>query len=301
MYGQTETTLFATHSPMIAPFRAGTSVPIGRPMHGMRAYILDERLRPVREGAIGELYMAGLGVARGYLGRPDLTAERFVPDLFGGPGERMFRTGDLARWTPDGLVDFVGRADQQVKIRGFRVEPAEVEAALAGFPGLAHVAVAAHGARDGEKRLAAYVVPESAGVDVAALESHMIGLLPDYALPSSYTVLDALPLTLNGKLDRDALPVPDPDRRPAARRPRNATEQALCSIFQSVLDVPSVGIDDSFFELSGQSMQAIRLTMRIEQELGTRPDVSDLYDNPTPALLARRLEMLVAAHTGDSA
>ncbi|WP_234401859.1 amino acid adenylation domain-containing protein, partial [Thermobifida halotolerans] len=155
MYGSTETTLFATCSTVRAPYEAGTSVPVGFPMKDMRAYILDERLRPVPAGATGELYVAGTGVARGYLGRPDLTAERFVADPFTGAGERMYRTGDLARWTPDGQVDFVGRVDHQVKIRGFRVEPAEVEAVLAGHPAVSQVAVVAHESAPGEKRLGA--------------------------------------------------------------------------------------------------------------------------------------------------
>jgi acyl-CoA synthetase (AMP-forming)/AMP-acid ligase II/acyl carrier protein len=296
MYGQTETTLFATNSPMTAPFRGGTSVAIGSPMHGMRAYILDENLQPVGEAAVGELYVAGAGVAVGYLGRPDLTAERFVPDLFGSAGERMFRTGDLARWTSDGLVDFVGRADDQIKIRGFRVELGEVEAALAGYPGLAHVAVVAVEAGPDDKRLAAYVVPKAGEVDIQALRDHARNLLPDYAVPGSFSVLDDLPLTSNGKLDRRRLPAPDFEHLAEYRQPRTSTEEALCSVFASVLNVPAVGIHDSFFDLSGQSMQAIRLIMRVEQDLGIRPEISDLYSHPTPAQLAQRLETLTAEH-----
>jgi amino acid adenylation domain-containing protein len=296
MYGQTETTLFATNSPMTAPYRAGTSVPIGVPMHGMRVYILDENLQPVGDGAVGELYVAGAGVARGYLGRPDLTAERFVPDPFGSPGGRMFRTGDLARWTPDRLVEFAGRADDQIKIRGFRVELGEVEAALAGYPGLADVAVVAVEAEPGDKRLAAYVVPKAGEVDVPALREHAMGLLPDYAVPASFTVLDGLPLTTNGKLDRRSLPTPDFEQVAEYRQPRTPTEEALCAIFSDVLNVPAVGIHDSFFDLSGQSMQAIRLTMRIEQDLGIRQEIADLYSNPTPAQLAQRLDALAAEH-----
>ncbi|MEO6504171.1 MAG: non-ribosomal peptide synthetase [Jatrophihabitantaceae bacterium] len=294
MYGQTETTLFATNSPMTAPYRAGTSVAIGGPMQGMRVYILDEELRPVGDGVIGELYVAGAGVARGYLGRPDLTAERFVPDLFGGPGERMFRTGDLARWTSEGLVDFLGRADDQIKIRGFRVELGEVEAALASYPGLTHVVVVAVEAEPGDKRLAAYVVPKAGEVDVSALRSHATDLLPDYAVPASFSVLDELPLTANGKLDRRRLPAPTFEQVAEYRQPRTPTEEALCSIFADVLNVPAPGIHDSFFDLSGQSMQAIRLIMRVEQDLGIRPDISDLYSHPTPAQLAQRLETLTA-------
>ena len=294
MYGQTETTLFATNSPMTAPYQPGASVPIGVPMHGMRAYILDDSLQPVGDGEVGELYVAGAGVARGYLGRPDLTAERFVADLYGGPGERMFRTGDLARWTADHLVDFAGRADDQIKIRGFRVELGEVEAALAGYPGLADVAVVASESESGDKRLAAYLVARGGEVDVAAVRTHAADLLPEYAVPASYTVLDSLPLTTNGKVDRRSLPEPDFEQAAEYRQPRTATEEALCAIFADVLNVPAVGIHDSFFDLSGQSMQAIRLTMRIEQELGIRQEIADLYGNPTPALLAQRLDALTA-------
>jgi amino acid adenylation domain-containing protein len=300
MYGQTETTLFATNSPMTAPYRAGASVPVGRPMNGMAVYILDESLQAVPEGVIGELYVGGTGVARGYFGRPDLTAERFVPDPFGAPGERMYRTGDLARWTPDGLADFVGRADDQVKIRGFRVELAEVEAAVASYPGLAHVAVVARDFEAGDKRLAAYVVPEAGAgeIDVVALRAHVMDLQPEYAVPAAFTVLGALPLTANGKLDRTALPAPNFEHSSGYRAPRNPTEEAICAVFADVLGVPSVGIDDSFFDLSGQSMQAIRLVMRIEQELGTRPDIAELYDFPTPALLAQKIERVAVAHAG---
>ncbi|MPZ81292.1 MAG: amino acid adenylation domain-containing protein [Actinophytocola sp.] len=290
MYGQTETTLFTTTWQIAAPYEPDTTVPIGRAMDNMRVYILDKRLRPVAAGLEGELYVAGTGVARGYLGRPDLTAERFVPDPFTGSGERMYRTGDLARWTPAGLVDFIGRADGQVKIRGFRVELAEVEAVLARYPGVAHVAVVAHDLEPGDKRLAAHVVPESDRFDAVALRDYAADLLPDYMVPAAIAVLDSLPLTANGKLDRRALPMPMFGNAADYEAPRTPTEEALCAMFADVFGVSQVGVDDSFYDLSGQSMQVIRLIARVEQELGPRLEVIEVYDYPTPAQLAERVD-----------
>jgi amino acid adenylation domain-containing protein len=290
LYGPTETTLFATNSPITAPYRPGSTVPIGRPMDGMRVYVLDDRLRRVEAGVVGELYVTGAGVARGYAGRPDLTAERFVADPFAADatGERMYRTGDLARWTADGLVDFVGRADDQVKIRGFRVELAEVESVLARYAGVAHAVVVARDNEQGDKRLAAYVVPDGpAGeVDVPGLRAHVADALPEYMVPAAFTVLETLPLTPNGKVDRDALPAPDFENVSTYRAPRDATEETLCRIFADVLGVPQVGIDDSFFDLGGQSLLAMRLTLRVEAELGVRVPIAELFDAPTPIQLA---------------
>ncbi|GAA3748796.1 hypothetical protein GCM10022402_30030 [Salinactinospora qingdaonensis] len=291
MYGSTETTLFATHAPMTDPSDLGAIVPIGRPMEGMRAYVLDEELAPVADGEVGELYVAGIGVARGYFGRPDLTAERFVADPFTGSGERMYRTGDLARWTPAGLLDFVGRGDDQVKIRGFRVELAEVEAALTAYSGLSQVAVAAHEVEPGEKRLAAYVVTDSEQLDIADLRSYAQARLPDYMVPAAFTVLTALPLTPNGKVDRKALPTPDFDRSSAYRPPHTPTQQTLCTVFAEVLGVTRpVGIDDSFFELGGQSLLAMRLLLRIELEWGLKLGIEVLFDAPTVSLLAKHVD-----------
>ncbi|MEY9211894.1 non-ribosomal peptide synthetase [Thermobifida halotolerans] len=288
MYGSTETTLFATCSTVRAPYEAGTSVPVGFPMKDMRAYILDERLRPVPAGATGELYVAGTGVARGYLGRPDLTAERFVADPFTGAGERMYRTGDLARWTPDGQVDFVGRVDHQVKIRGFRVEPAEVEAVLAGHPAVSQVAVVAHESAPGEKRLAAYVVADGS---VAAVRAYASEALPDYMVPSAFVELDALPLTPNGKLDRRALPSPEPESTSTYQAPLTPVQETLCAVFADVLGVSRrVGIDDDFFELGGQSLLAMRILLRVELELGAKLPVEALFDSPTVALLSEKVE-----------
>ncbi|HEX6472279.1 MAG TPA: non-ribosomal peptide synthetase [Streptosporangiaceae bacterium] len=297
MYGATEATLFSTNAPMEAPYTAGATVPVGRPMDDITLHVLDDRLAPVPADVVGELYIAGRGVARGYFGRPDLTAERFVANPFGAPGERMYRTGDLVRVNDDGLLEFVGRANDQVKILGFRVELAEVESVLATSPGLAHVAVVARENRSGEKRLVAYVVAESGGagpggaeLDTAALRAHAKDALPEYMVPAAFVQVDGLPLTPNGKLDRRALPEPDFDTVSTYRAPQDARQEVLCSIFAEVLEVPRVGIDDSFFDLGGQSLLAMRLISRIRSVLDVDLPISVLFDAPTVAGLAGQLD-----------
>ncbi|GIH67787.1 non-ribosomal peptide synthetase [Sphaerimonospora thailandensis] len=297
MYGATEATLFSTHSPMTAPFEADTTVPVGRAMDDVRLYILDERLDQVPAEVVGELYIAGRGVARGYHGRADLTAERFVADPFAGPGERMYRTGDLVRRTPEGLLDFVGRANDQVKILGFRVELAEVEATLAACPGLAHVAVVARENGQGDKRLVAYVVPVGAAPDVPALRAHARASLPEYMVPAAFVVVDVLPLTANGKLDRRALPEPDFESALTYRAPLNPRQEVLCSIYAEVLGVPRVGIDDSLFDLGGQSLLAMRLVSRIRTALGVTVPIGVLFDAPTVAGLDEHIENLTRQET----
>ncbi|MFF4986593.1 amino acid adenylation domain-containing protein [Streptosporangium saharense] len=289
MYGATETALFVTHGPMTAPYTEDGAVPVGGPLDDVRLRVLDENLTPVPPGTVGELYVGGSRLARGYAGRADLTAQSFVADPFAGPGERMYRTGDLVRLTPGGQVDFVGRAGDQVKIRGFRVEPAEIEAVLAQHPGLAHVAVVARQVEPGDRRLAAYVVPGPGPVDVEALRAHAARTLPDYMVPAAFVVLDALPLTPNGKLDRAALPAPDFTGLTAYRAPDGPLEETLCSLFAEVLGVERVGVDDSFFDLDGQSLLAMRLISRIHAELGEDLPISALFDTPTVAGLAARL------------
>jgi amino acid adenylation domain-containing protein len=280
MYGATEATLFSTHAPLTAPYRFTASVPVGGPLTGIRLHLLDELLRPVPAGVTGELYIAGR-LARGYVGRPDLTAERFVANPFGAPGERMYRTGDLAQWTADGLLDFIGRATDQVKIRGFRVELGEVEIVLAKYPGLADVVVVAREIEPGDTRLVGYVVPESDEVDTAGLRAHALDLLPEYMVPAAFVVVPALPLTPNGKLDRKALPAPDFEAGTVYRPPQNARQEVLCRLFAEVLGVPQVGIDDSFFDLGGQSMSAMRLISRIRAALQVDVSISALFDAPT--------------------
>jgi amino acid adenylation domain-containing protein len=283
MYGATEVTVFSNHEPLTAPYEAAGSVPVGGPMDQVRTYILDERLSPVPAGTVGEVYLAGRGVARGYFGRADLTAERFVADPFAGGGQRMYRTGDLASQTSDGRMVFTGRASDQVKIRGFRVSLGEVEAVLANHPGLAHVAVVAKESEAGGQRLAAYVVPEPDGFDLAALRAHANQQLPDYMVPTAFVPLDTLPLTPNGKLDRKALPEPDLTSGSAYVAPRNAAQETMCAIFAEVLGVPQVGIDDSFFELGGQSLLAMRLISRIRSALDVDLSIAEFFDAPTVA------------------
>jgi amino acid adenylation domain-containing protein len=292
MYGATEGTLFSTHEPMTRGWTGPDGVPIGRPMDGVRLHVLDERLAEVPPGVAGELYLAGRGVARGYLDSADLTAERFVADPFGGPGDRMYRTGDMVR-IEDGELRFAGRTSDQVKILGFRVELAEVQSVLERWPGLAHAVVVARESATGEKRLVAYVVPETE-VDLGDLRAHTRNLLPEYMVPSAFVVLDALPLTTNGKLDRRALPEPDYDGQSTYRAPRTPAEQALCDLYIDVLGVSEVGIDDSFFDLSGQSLLAMRLISRIATELGVDVPISVLFDAPTVAGLAEHLESTAA-------
>ncbi|MER5483258.1 amino acid adenylation domain-containing protein [Streptomyces sp. NPDC002812] len=298
-YGPTETTLFATQALWTAGDEVPAPVPVGRPLDGMRAYILDDSLSLLPEGVAGELYLAGTGLARGYYERADLTAERFVADPFGPAGSRMYRTGDLARWAGDGLLDFVGRADDQVKIRGFRIELGEIEAVLGRFPGLAQVAVVAREDQPGDKRLVAYVVAETGHdtVDTEALRTHTAGLLPEYMVPSALVVLDQLPLTTNNKLDHRALPAPDLTAPGTGRGPRTPREEILCGLFADTLGLPAVGIDDSFFELGGHSLLATRLISRIRTTLDIELPVRTLFETPTIAGLAEQITRAGSART----
>jgi amino acid adenylation domain-containing protein len=289
MYGATEGTLFSAHHPLMADYRPGLVVPVGGPLSDVGIHILDDRLAQVPNGVEGEIYISGRGVARGYHGRTELTAERFVANPFGPPGSRMYRTGDLARRN-DGLIEFAGRANSQVKILGFRIELAEVEAALAGFPGIAHAVVVVRELELGEKRLVGYVVPEEGELDLGALRSHAKETLPDYMVPAAFVALDTLPLTANGKLDRNAMPEPDFDAVSTYRAPETPRQEELCAIFASVLEVPKVGIDDSFFDLGGQSLQAMRLLGRIRSELGIDLLINVLFDVPTVAGLAKYVD-----------
>ncbi|WP_079194415.1 non-ribosomal peptide synthetase [Streptomyces sp. CB02923] len=289
MYGATEATVFSTHSAMTAPYRAGTTVSVGRPMDGVRLHVLDSRLRPVPAGEVGDVYLSGRGLARGYAGRPGPTAERFVANPFGPPGARMYRTGDLGRLSPEGTLDVVGRAGDLVKIAGYRVEPGEVEAVLAGHPSVRHAAVTARDAGPAGTRLVAYVVTDGPSVDSGALRAHLLGAVPDFMIPSAFVPVPGLPLTPNGKVDRRALPEPEFASGRAYRPPSTDTEKELCALFADVLGVERVGLDDSFFDLGGQSLSAMRLISRIRGRHGVDLTVGEFFDMPTPAELDRLL------------
>jgi amino acid adenylation domain-containing protein len=288
-YGPTEITTMAT-AHLVRELR-GTAgpLPIGAPLDNTRCHVLSGDLRPVPEGVIGELFLAGTGVARGYLNRPGLTAARFVADPFGPPGSRMYRSGDLARWRADGVLEFFGRADDQVKIRGFRVETGEIEHALAGLPGVGQAAVVAHGKTD--KTLVAYVVPAPPiRIGEEQLRRSLAEILPGYLVPSAVVVLDALPVTPNGKVDRRALPAPVRSAHATGRAPRSVREEVLCAVLAELLGRGSVGVDDDFFALGGHSLLAARVVSRARTLFGGDLTVRDVFENPTAARLAALLD-----------
>src|SRR5579864_8928753 len=289
-YGPTENTTFSCCY-SVRPEGLQQSVPIGYPISNSRAYVLDERLEPVPQGVTGELYVAGAGLARGYLNRAAFTAERFVPDPYGRPGTRMYRTGDLVRRNAQGALEFQGRIDQQVKIRGFRVEPSEIEFALGQIDGVGQCAVLAH-QKGGETHLVAYVAPENGrALNVTDLEAVMRESLPSYMTPSDFVVLETLPLTVNGKLDRAALPRRARSRDDKDYRlPRTPIEELLCEVFASVLGLERVGLDDNFFTLGGHSLAATRLVSRIRAVLGVEIPLRAPFEHPTVADLAPHLD-----------
>ncbi|MBV9775217.1 MAG: amino acid adenylation domain-containing protein, partial [Gemmatimonadetes bacterium] len=296
-YGPTETTVVATVADLTAapdgesassPLRV---VPIGRPLPHARVYVLDMRGEPLPVGVPGELYVGGGGVSRGYLGLPDLTADRFVPDPHGvEAGARLYRTGDRVRWLPDGSLEFLGRVDDQVKVRGFRVEPGEVEAVLHGHPSVEAAVVVVREDVPGDRRIVAYVTPSGdAAPDPAELRAYAGRELPDYMVPSAVVVLEAVPLMPNGKVDRRALPAPmrtGGAHGDGADTPRDEMEAVIAGIFSEVLGVPGVGVRDSFFDLGGHSLLAVQLMSKLEKATGVQVPLASLFEAPTVERLA---------------
>ncbi|MCP3820202.1 amino acid adenylation domain-containing protein [Streptomyces sp. A3M-1-3] len=295
LYGPTEATIYATAAHLV-PGTAGMPPSIGGPVANTRILILDRTLHPVPPGVTGDLWIAGHGLARGYHGQPGLTAERFVADPFGPAGARMYRSGDLARWTDTGEVEYLGRSDHQIKLRGFRIEPAEIEHTLTRHPAIRRVTVIAREDQPGDRRLVAYVVPETEGEmpSVEQLREFMGERLPAYMIPAAFVVLAELPLTPNGKLDRFALPQPElgGDEYRAPRSPQEAT---LCRLFAEVLGADQVGIDDDFFALGGHSLLATRLVARVRSELGVEIPIRTLFTAPTVAELTSRWNEMSAS------
>ncbi|MEV3991289.1 amino acid adenylation domain-containing protein [Streptomyces sp. NPDC049837] len=290
-YGPTEAVVSSTVS---GPLTGTGRPPIGRPTTAHRVYVLDRHLAPAPVGVVGELYVGG-GLARGYLARPELTAQRFVADPFGPAGERMYRTGDLVRWLPDGELDYVGRADDQVQLRGFRIELGEITSALLAQTGIDQATVIVREDEAGDRRLVAYVV----AADPAALsDSSLSGTLrerlaqslPDYMVPSAVVALEAMPLTPQGKLDRKALPAPDIAGAARGRGPRTPVEEILCGLFADILSVPHVSIDDDFFEIGGHSLLATRLISRARTALGVELPIRALFEARTVSALAAVVE-----------
>ena len=292
-YGPSECTVFASCYVVPRGFDAPT-VPIGSPIGDRRVYVLDRHLELVPEGVPGELYVGGPAVARGYLGRPEMTAERFVPDPFSyEPGARLYRSGDRVCWRADGVLEFVGRVDHQVKVRGFRIEPGEIEAALLEHPGVREGAVVPRSDASGEVRLVAYVAAEGEMPAQEALRAFLHERLPEYMVPGVFVVLETLPLTPNGKVDRRALPTPDFAQAGTGREyvpPRTPTEEALAAIWREVLGVERVGVHDPFPELGGHSLRATQVISRVREHFRAELPLRILFEEPTVEQLARRVD-----------
>ncbi|HEY0174538.1 MAG TPA: amino acid adenylation domain-containing protein [Pyrinomonadaceae bacterium] len=305
VYGPTENTTFSTWELVTEVGAGAETVPIGQPIANSTAHVLDRRMRPVPSGVAGELYVGGEGLARGYVGRPALTAERFVPDPFGAAGGgRLYRTGDRVRRLGDGAIEFLGRLDGQVKVRGFRIEPGEVEAALRGHACVRDAVVVARAEAEGGKRLVAYVVAEAGAgqPSVGELRAHLRGSLPDYMVPSEFVAIDELPLNANGKVDRGRLPEPDGGRlQPSGEHaePRTALEEAVSGLWADVLGAERVSVEADFFELGGHSLLAAQLVSRVRKVFDVELSLKSFFLSPTVAGMARAIEQ--ASRGGDDA
>jgi hypothetical protein len=305
MYGITETTVHVSYRPLSrADLEVGGSV-IGGPIPDLKIYLLDAFQQPVPIGVTGEIYVGGAGVARGYLNRPELTAERFVPDAFGGAAQAtLYRSGDLARWLPNGDLEYLGRADHQVKIRGFRIELGEIEAAVASHPAVRSGLVLVREDRPGDKRLAAYVVLREAGwVSVAELREHVRTRVPDYMVPAGIVLLEAFPLTPNGKVDRKALPAPEAAVAAAASvsaPPADELEATIARLWSEALGAEQVGREDNFFDIGGHSLLVVQVHRRLREALGRELSVVDLFKFATVRALAEHLRTTATTSTGES-
>ena len=301
LYGPTEAAIDVTYWKCVEEDRHA-SVPIGKPIANIRVYVVDEGMEPVPVGVPGELLLAGVGLARGYWGRGDLTAERFVPDgLSGRKGERVYRTGDLARWLKDGNVEYLGRLDDQVKIRGFRIELGEIETALQEYEGVRQAVVTARKDETGDRRLVAYVVAEKTGkerengnndpvLQISGLREHLLRKLPEYMVPSAFVEMEKLPLNHNGKIDRKSLPEPEkanPEQEYVA--PRNVTEETLCRLWQEILRRDRVGIHDNFFRIGGHSLLAAQLNTRMRESFKMDIPLRRMFEVPTIAQLSEAI------------
>ncbi|WP_326782470.1 amino acid adenylation domain-containing protein [Streptomyces longwoodensis] len=298
LYGPTEASVDVTYWQCTRDAQS-SSVPIGRPVWNTRAYVLNDSLQAVAPGVVGELYLSGAQLACGYLGQPTLTAERFVPDVYGSAGTRMYRTGDLASVDErEGYLRFHGRIDHQLKVRGFRLEPAEIEGVLTQYPGTGQAVVVLREDLPGTPRLIAYVTPNpGAYLDGAAMRQFLTQRLPEHMVPAQVVVLERLPLTPNGKLDRQALPAPHAAGR-TGQPPRTPLERTLCALTAEVLGLDAVGVEDDFFALGGYSLLAVSHADRIGKVLGFPVRIEMIYEAPTVAELARRLEQRPAAAEG---
>jgi len=287
LYGPTETTVVAT---MYECSAGDETPPIGRPVANSQVYILDGTLQPAPVGVAGELCVGGICVGRGYLGRPELSAEKFIPNPFSDdPAATLYRTGDLARYRPDGNIEFLGRIDHQVKLRGYRIELGEIEAVLSQHPAVRQTVVILREDRPGDKRLVAYLLGEATGTDWRA---YLASELPPYMIPAAFVTLEAFPLLPSGKVNRKALP--EPEALPARRKaplvlPETELEQLIAAIWRETLQVEQVGIHDNFFELGGHSLHAVQVQSCLQQRLGKELPIVALFQYPTVHLLAGRL------------